>query len=115
MDKRKVALGLGLFSIGLGLAELIGGKPLGRLLGIGKRSGLLRVFGAREIATGIGVLASRRKKPWLWARVAGDVLDLALLATALAPRNRRRTNAAAATASVLGVTALDIATGTGRT
>jgi hypothetical protein len=42
------------------------------------------------------------------------VLDLALLATALAPGSRKRASAAVAAASVLGVTALDVASGAGR-
>ena len=35
-------------------------------------------------ATGVGILASRSPAPWLWARVAGDGLDMATLRSAAA-------------------------------
>jgi uncharacterized membrane protein len=44
----------------------------------------------------------------MWARVAGDVLDLATLSTALNSQGSDRTRVVAATAAVLGVTALDV-------
>src|SRR5262249_43727830 len=49
----------------------------------------------------------RDAAPWLWARVAGDGLDLAMLAGATAGRNRGR-GVALALAAVAGVTALDV-------
>ncbi|HVY49085.1 MAG TPA: hypothetical protein VHB21_24515, partial [Minicystis sp.] len=80
-------------------------------------SGLVRVFGLREIATGLGILGARRRaaRRWVWARVAGDALDLGLLATsALASRvDPRLSSAAVATANVLAVTALDVAAALG--
>ena len=46
--------------------------------------------------------------PWILGRVGGDALDLATLATGFEGDNLRRTNLAAATAAVAGVTALDV-------
>jgi hypothetical protein len=105
MRSRKLGRALGIFSIGLGAAELLAPGAIGRFLG-SRRHSLLRGFGARELAAGIGLLASRRLAPWLWARVGGDVLDLAALGFAIA-RGRRR-NALIATGAVAGVTALDV-------
>jgi uncharacterized membrane protein len=64
-------------------------------------------MGMRELASGVGILATRRPAGWLWARVAGDAMDLSLLGAALGPDNPRRGRAIAATAAVAGVTVLD--------
>jgi hypothetical protein len=111
MRKRKVAIGLGWFGIGLGLTEVFAGKALARALGLEDRTRVLRLFGLREIATGIGILTAAKPRPWLWARVAGDALDLIVLGSALGARNAKRGQLAFATASVLGVTALDVVAG----
>ena len=70
---------LGLFSLGLGAAELFAAPQMAALTGV-PRPELLRAYGAREIATGIGLLTTRRPALWLWGRVLGDVMDLATLA-----------------------------------
>jgi uncharacterized membrane protein len=70
----------------------------------------LFAFGLREITSGIGILARPRSAGWVWSRVAGDVIDLAALGTALGSDDTDRTRATAATAAVLGATALDILT-----
>jgi len=53
---------------------------------------------------------------WLWSRVAGDAIDLSLLASAMKSSRAQPDRVWAATAAVLGVTALDAwaATGFGR-
>jgi hypothetical protein len=99
---------LGLFSIGLGLAEVLAPREMADRTGV-RYPGLIRAYGLREIATGLAILADRRPAEWLWGRVAGDVLDLATLGAAYAegdPDDRRK--AAAAAAAVLGVTVLDV-------
>ncbi|AWI53100.1 transcriptional regulator [Aquabacterium olei] len=73
----KLARGLGWFSIALGTAELLRPAPAARLTGMRSQPRLIRAFGAREIVTGAGLLLARNPAPWLWARVAGDVLDVA--------------------------------------
>ena len=78
-----LARGLGWFSLGLGLAELIAPRLLGRALGMERQSGLLQAYGVREIATGLGILMSRDPTPWICGRIAGDALDLATLAAGL--------------------------------
>lgn len=107
MNEMKVVRGLGWFSIGLGAAEVVAGQQIGRGLGLEGRGGLLRLYGAREIATGVGILASRDPAPWAWARVAGDALDLATVAAAYRDENPRKWNAGAALIALGGVAALD--------
>ena len=104
----RLARGLGWFSIGLGLFEIAAARSLTRNLGLDGQEDLVRAYGVREIGTGIGLLAAEDPAPWVWGRVAGDVLDLATLATGLHGRNRRLDNLTIAMAAVAGVTALDV-------
>lgn len=78
---RMVTYGLAGFSIGLGLMELLAPRPITRRVGLEGREPLLRLYGAREIATGLGILANRdNPAPWIWARVVGDIIDIGTLA-----------------------------------
>jgi hypothetical protein len=104
---RTLAQGLGWFSIGLGLAELLAPRSIARALGMEERTGLIRAYGAREVAAGVGILTQKDPTPWVWGRVAGDALDLATLAGGLDRRNPRRGNVGIALAAVAGVTILD--------
>jgi hypothetical protein len=107
MTNRQIARGLGWFGIGLGLAELGVPQWLGKQIGVGDHRNLMRAMGAREVLAGVGVLAPRRPTAGLWARVAGDAVDIALLGVAM--RNSfRRGRIGAALAMVLGVSALDL-------
>jgi uncharacterized membrane protein len=99
---------LGWFSIGLGLAEILAPRALGRAIGVGEHPGVMRALGVREIVSGLGLLSQRGTQAWAWSRVGGDAMDLALLgAAARRPEADPQRIAMAATA-VLGVTALDI-------
>jgi hypothetical protein len=104
---RELARGLGWFSIGLGLAEVIAPRSLGRMLGV-RHPHIWRGFGLREIAAGIGILTSENPEPWVWGRVAGDGLDLASLSTGLCGRDARPLSALAALATVAAVTFVDV-------
>src|SRR5215813_229929 len=108
-NEEKIALGLGWFSIGLGVAEIMVPRSLAKLIGLrGNPSGLLRMLGAREITNGIGILTGRQPNAnWMWSRVGGDAIDLALLGAAFRSRRSNRNKLAMATAAVVGVTALD--------
>jgi hypothetical protein len=103
-----LARGLGVFSIALGVMELVAARSLSRALGMQGSENLVRAYGLREIATGVGILASKDPMPWLWGRVGGDALDIATLAVGLDQENPKRGNVALALASVAGVTALDV-------
>ena len=76
----RFAQGLGIFSIVLGLIELICGRWLGRSLGLDGKEHIVRFYGGREILTGIAILASKDPTPWVWGRVAGDAVDIGTLA-----------------------------------
>jgi uncharacterized membrane protein len=100
--------GLGWFSIGLGLVEVAAPGHLAKFIGLQDSRMVLRAFGLREITAGLGILTQRRPVGWMWGRVAGDVMDLAALSLALASNRSRREKVMAATAAVVGVTALDV-------
>lgn len=102
-----LAEGLGWFSIGLGAAELLAPRALSRALGMEAQATLIRAYGVREIAAGIGILTQDDRRPWIWARVAGDALDLATLAVGLHPSNPARGRVAFAMGTVAAVTVLD--------
>lgn len=106
LNARTLAEGLGWFSVALGAAEIIAPGALSSLAGVGRR-GVARSAGVRELATGIGILTQRNPAPWLWSRVVGDVIDLAVLATGMRPGNPGRGRAAVSFAAVAGVLAVD--------
>lgn len=103
-----LARALGVFSIGLGLAELLAPRRVAKLIGTPRETNLLRLLGLREIASGVGILWQRRPAGALWSRVGGDVIDLGLLGAALASLKTERGRVAAATGAVAGVAALDV-------
>jgi hypothetical protein len=75
----RLAQALGVFSIMLGIIELIWGGPLGRGLGLAGQEWIVRVYGAREFLNGVLILASKDPTPWIWLRVIGDALDAGTL------------------------------------
>jgi hypothetical protein len=103
-----LARGLGVFSIGLGLVEVLAARSLTGALGMEGSETLVRAYGLREITKGVGILASDDPTPWIWGRVAGDALDIATLVTGLDEDNPKRANVGLALAAVAGATALDL-------
>jgi uncharacterized membrane protein len=107
--QRRLDRGLGYFSLGLGVAEFLAPRTLGELIGIGDARTLLRLYGVREIITGLGILSQYRPTGWLWFRAAGDAIDLTTLAAALRCPHTSKLRVAAAIAAVFGVTVADVA------
>ena len=106
---KKLAKGLGWFSIGLGLTELLAPRAIASISGVPKgRTGLIRLYGLREIASGITIFSQDNPAGGMWSRVAGDALDLASLGAAAASPNSKKGRLAFATINVLAVTALDV-------
>jgi uncharacterized membrane protein len=106
-----LARGLGWFSVGLGVAEVAAPGVIANAIGVrdsGDNRELLRAAGLREIASGIGILTRDRQAGWVWARVGGDVMDLALLGLGFTSPDAQPRRLGVATAAVAGVTALDV-------
>jgi uncharacterized membrane protein len=108
MNEQTLARGLGWFSIGLGLAELLAPRQVGRAIGVRGKERVLQMMGVRELTSGVGILTQRRSTPWLWSRVAGDAMDLGLLGGAMRGADNDRRRLGAAIAAVAGVAALDV-------
>jgi uncharacterized membrane protein len=109
-DARRVARALGWFSVALGAVEVLAPRRFSRVLGARGTpiAGTLAAFcGLRELAAGVGILTTRRPAGWMSSRVAGDVMDVALLMAALAVPGARRGRLLAATAGVIPVMMLD--------
>ena len=103
-----VARGLGWFSVGLGLAQILAPRAVCRLVGVPPLPMLTRLCGVRELACGIGILSDTDNTAWMKARVAGDVMDLACLAAAAPFSKADGGRIAVACGAVAGVTALDV-------
>jgi hypothetical protein len=117
---KRVALGLGYFSIALGALEIAAPGRLARWLGVeGKTArNTIFAFGLREIVAGVNLLRGPAVSTNVWNRVAGDAMDAGALALAARSGGNGRNLAlaggfvaGAAIADVLTARALDKRTG----
>ena len=95
---KKVGLGLGYFSIALGLVEVAAPGRLARWLGVeneGARKTIL-AYGFRELLAGGALLRGPAVSTNVWNRVIGDVIDAGSLGVAATKSNRKGALAAAA-------------------
>ncbi|MFL6721820.1 MAG: hypothetical protein ACJ8FT_08480 [Sphingomonas sp.] len=106
----RVGRALGWASFGLGAVELLAPRAVTTWLGMEGREGLIRAYGAREVAAGVLCL-STNNDVGAWARAGGDVIDLATLASAYRDDNPRKRNVGIAIAAVVGIAIADAATG----
>jgi len=88
------ARSLGWLGVGLGVAGLAAPGQVAQLVGCRDRRSTrraLRLLGARELLTGLAIVARRRPNRWLWSRVVGDAIDIGLLlgTTGFGRKNRR--------------------------
>jgi hypothetical protein len=105
---KQVGRGLGWASLLIGLTEIAAPRKLEQAMGIGngRHTGVLRVLGIREILQGIDILWHRDPGPGVEARVAGDMIDMAMLAAA-ALKTRRMSGFLSIAAAVAGIGVLD--------
>jgi uncharacterized membrane protein len=108
---------LGWASAGTAVPLLLTPRGFGSVIiagdGPGQRTAVT-VAGVRELAVAAGLL--KRPSPlWLWARVGGDVMDLALLGLALtSPNNYDKRRLVAIMAALVGITGVDVYAATTR-
>ena len=107
--RRSIPLALAWLSIGIGLVEVLMTRRVARAIGMRGQEGMLFACGVREIATGAAILAARNPAPFVWARVGGDALDLAILGRQAAVGGAQADRATLATLGVAGITAVDVA------
>lgn len=85
LNGRTLAAGLGAVGLGLGLAQLLAPRQVAAFIGLEddpNTTNWMRACGMREITTGVGLLMQPDQPAWMWARAAGDGLDVALLTSA---------------------------------
>jgi hypothetical protein len=109
MEFKKLGLGLGYFSIALGLLEIAAPGRLARALGVEGKGAkkVIGLFGARELLAGGALLRGPAVSTNVWNRVIGDGIDLAALGFAFG-RSNRKAAVAGAIGFVAGATLLDI-------
>jgi hypothetical protein len=98
---------LGLLSIALGIVAVAAPRRVAGTLGLDADEAAVSAFGAREIASGSGLLSPVKPGPWFWTRVGGDLMDLTVLGKSLGRDNPRRHIAAAATLMVAVIAVID--------
>jgi hypothetical protein len=102
---------IGQTAVGLGIWGTLFPKSVKRALGVESSTSTVQaLFGARELWSGVNLMGDPTKTGVLWARVAGDVFDIAVLSALDKPSNPKRGTAKAALGFVLAVTALDLIT-----
>lgn len=102
------ARAMGWFSVGRGVAQILAPGLVGALTGV-RNDKLLRLYGLRELAVGAGILNSENPGSWMWARVAGDVMDFATILEVIASGDESRMDEAALSlVAVAGATMADV-------
>jgi uncharacterized membrane protein len=110
LDEGQAAVGLGWFSLALGLALIAAPGEVARVIGVPDSRttrGVLGFVGAREIAAGVITLAEPRPTIGMWSRVAGDLMDMALLTGVAVSGRAKPSRLALAFSAVAGIVALD--------
>ena len=117
-EPQTMARGLGYLSLGLGFSQLLAPRWFSRTIGVAPRDEndtIVRLIGLREILAGTGLLTSGNPAPWVWLRVGGDLMDLALLGRAAASKDVDHERVNGALAGTVAVTAMDVLSGVGAT
>jgi hypothetical protein len=103
----QLSMNLGATAIALGVWGTLFPNHVKRTLGINASTGTVRaLFGARELATG-WLAADPTKAGILWARVGGDIFDIAVLRSLDNESNPQRKNVKGALAFVYFAIAMD--------
>jgi hypothetical protein len=102
---------IGMTAIGLGVVGVFFPKAVKRGLGITAPTPVVQsLFGLREMWSGYSLAGDPTRTDVLWARVGGDIFDIAVLNGLNNPTNPKRGNAKAALGFVIATTALDVIT-----
>lgn len=106
-----VSMMIGMTAMGLGVWGTCFPRSVQKTLGVKASPAVIRTaFGAREFVSGVMLGSDPTRAGVLWARVAADMFDIAVLRSLDSDENPRRGAARAALGFVLGVTALDVVT-----
>src|SRR4051794_20388189 len=110
LPEEKLADAMGWASLGLGLALVAAPGRLNRLVGIRDEASTRawqRIVGLRELSAFALIVPGGQRRAGLWAGVAGDAKDLALLGVAAGRKRESGARLAATTAGIAAIAALD--------
>lgn len=110
-QRKRLARRLGWAGIALGLVQLSAPGMLTKTMGVTdsrRARWTLLACGLREVTTGVGVVASSRPNKWMWARIVGDLVDMALLGSASRSRRSSRDKIAWTFGLVTAVALMDV-------
>src|SRR5215213_7682166 len=108
--ERRIAKFLGVFSFGLGVAQLAAPERVNDLIGVRdtpKTRAIQRAIGVQELTAAQGIFSFSPPSPVLWTRVAGDMLHVGLLVKALGNRRNDQGRLRAALGAVAGIGVID--------
>jgi hypothetical protein len=109
IENSVLARGVGLVSLGFGLALLAAPSRTAKSFGMGERPNLGRYLGVRDLILAAGLLRSENPAPWLRARAVADATDAAHLAGGAAFGAFPRGRAMFGVASAAGFSAFGLA------
>jgi hypothetical protein len=120
MRTEKLAAGLGWASLGLGVPQTLAPRRFAEAIGVRPDDRAVTVTrfacGVRELQAAAGILKiSDPPTMWIWSRVAGDVFDLYLLASALRNKPLDAKRITYSMGAVGGILAADLFTAVGLT
>ena len=99
---------LGLLSLAVGVTAVAAPRRVTRFLGLTFDDQAMSAFGAREIASGAGLLSPVPPGPWFWMRAGGDVMDLVALGRAIGRAEPRKRAAYVALGAVAAIAVFDV-------
>jgi len=106
-----LSMNIGMTACALGVWGMLFPHSVKKALGVTAPAPVVQtIFGLREMITGVTLAGDPTKSGMLWARVGGDMFDIAMLKMLDNPKNPSRGGARAALGFVLAVTALDVFT-----
>src|SRR5690349_13122050 len=103
---RKIAAGLGWFSVGMGVAEIVAPGAVSKLIGVKRKSSDTRWRGVRKLAAGIGLMQAPQSGMGLLTRAGANVLELSRMRSRSRRRGSNSGRAAIGLAALAGVAAI---------
>lgn len=106
-----MARGLGVASAVAAVPMVLAPTAINRLIGVANTKTsrtLMRADGVKELIAAAGLLTKFRPTPYLGLRVAGDIVDLALLSNASRHKNANTARLSVTVASLVALTIADV-------
>ena len=97
---QKIARALGWFTLGLGVTEMVAPRAVANFVGRSWRPSETRLMGLRKVLAGVGTITGAQWTGRSWARVGGNLLELARSRKSKPPVTKMRRSSTAVCAAV---------------